>query len=353
MSLRRAASCGYSSGDLPQSITLAQSRSHQGAMKTNKNRSAVDPATLTVGQVGLGIMGGAYAKHLRAAGLEVIGYDLDGARRAELKSLGGKAARSPAEVASRCPIVITSLPSVPAVDVAFFAKDGVLDGAPPGTIVIETSTLPLEIKLGVRDVCAERGVIVLDCPISGTGAQAAAKDVSVYASGPKAAVKACARVFEGFARSMHYCGEYGNGSKLKFIANLLVTIHNLSTAEAIVLGQRSGLDLNLVYDVIRDGAGTSRMFEVRAPLMIENDYSQATMKVDVYQKDIDIISDYASGLHCPTPLFEASKAFYSGAYAQGYAKEDTASICAVLEKMAGITRGADRKPRTKRKASKA
>jgi 3-hydroxyisobutyrate dehydrogenase-like beta-hydroxyacid dehydrogenase len=116
-----------------------------------------------------------------------------------------------------------------------------------------------------------------------------------------------------------------------------------------VLGRRSGLDLALMYDVIRDGAGTSRMFEVRAPLMIANDYSAATMKVDVYQKDIDIISAYASGLHCPTPLFEASKAFYSGAYAQGYAKEDTAAICAVLEQMAGMPRNINRKPRRKTK----
>jgi 3-hydroxyisobutyrate dehydrogenase-like beta-hydroxyacid dehydrogenase len=304
-------------------------------MKT-KNESATGAAVRTVGQVGLGIMGGAFAKHLEAAGFEVIGFDVDPKRRAAFKALGGTAARTIAEVSSRAPVVITSLPSVEAVDSAFFGKDGLLDGAPPGSIVIETSTLPLEVKLGVRDVCEERGVIVLDCPISGTGAQAAKKDISVYASGPKNAMKSCAPVFEGFARSVHDCGEYGNGSKLKFIANLLVTIHNLSAAEAIVLGRRSGLDLNLVYDVIRDGAGTSRMFEVRAPLMIAGDYGEATMKVDVYQKDIDIISAYASGLRCPTPLFEASKAYYSGAYAQGYAKEDTASIHAVLEKMAGL-----------------
>lgn len=320
-------------------------------MKNNKSRSV--PRKGTVGQIGLGIMGGAYAKHLRAAGFDVAGYDLDAGCRAKLKALGGTPAKSAGAVSARCSIVITSLPSVQAVDTAFFAKDGLLDGAAPGLIVIETSTLPLEIKLGVRDVCAERGVIVLDCPISGTGAQAAAKDISVYASGPKPAVKTCESVFNGFARSTHYCGEFGNGSKLKFIANLLVTIHNLSAAEAMVMGQRSGLDLNLVYDVIRDGAGTSRMFEVRAPLMIKGDYRQATMKIDVYQKDIDIISDYASGLHCPTPLFEASKAFYSGAYAQGYAKEDTAAICAVLENMAGIKRSANRKPRNKTKASKA
>ena len=198
-------------------------------------------------------------------------------------------------------------------------------------------------------------ITVLDCPISGTGAQAASKDIAVYASGSRQAVKKCGVIFDGFARSQHYCGEFGNGSRLKFIANLLVTIHNLSTAEAIVLGRRSGLDLNLLYEVIRDGAGTSRMFEVRAPLMMARDYSQATMKIDVYQKDIDIIGAYAAALHCPTPLFEASKAFYASAYALGYGKADTASICAVLERMAGTSHASTavkkRKPSSSRRAS--
>jgi 3-hydroxyisobutyrate dehydrogenase-like beta-hydroxyacid dehydrogenase len=303
-------------------------------MKQARNKAKnADPEI--VGQVGLGIMGGAYAKHLRAAGFEVAGFDLDPARRAALKRLGGVAEKSIAGVAAHARVLITSLPSVAAVDAAFFGTGGILHSASPGTPVIETSTLPLEVKLDLRDRCAARRITVLDCPISGTGAQAAVKDISVYASGPEAAVKKCRAVFEGFARSTHYCGDFGNGSKLKFIANLLVTIHNLSTAEAIVLGRRSGLDLDLLYKVIKDGAGTSRMFEVRAPLMIGRNYARATMKIDVYQKDIDIIGAYASGLHCPTPLFDASKAFYASAYAQGHAKDDTAAICAVLESMAG------------------
>jgi 3-hydroxyisobutyrate dehydrogenase-like beta-hydroxyacid dehydrogenase len=332
-------------GGFSKTVTKMATKKKSGTMRG----AAKEAGRVAVGQVGLGIMGGSYAKHLRAAGFDVIGFDLDARRRGELKSLGGKPAKSISEVSSRTPVVITSLPSIEAIDAAFFGKNGLLDGAPPGTIVIETSTLPLEVKLGVRDVCEERGVVVLDCPISGTGAQAAKKDISVYASGPKGAVKTCEPIFRGFARSMHYCGEYGNGSKLKFIANLLVTIHNLSAAEAMVLGRRSGLDLNLVYDVIRDGAGTSRMFEVRAPLMIAGDYSEATMKVDVYQKDIDIISAYASALHCPTPLFEASKAYYSAAYAQGYAKEDTAAIHAVLERMAGMGRSGEKRRAAKRR----
>ena len=314
-----------------------------------KNSGGTASAESLVGQVGLGIMGGAYAKHLRQAGFAVAGYDLDSIRRAELKKLGGSAETSIAAVAARANILITSLPSIAAVEAVFFGPGGILESAAPGATIIETSTLPLEVKLQIRDRCAPRKVTVLDCPISGTGAQAAVKDISVYASGPQAAVRRCDAVFEGFARSVHYCGAFGNGSKLKFIANLLVTIHNLSTAEAVVLGRRSGLDLDLLYKVIRDGAGTSRMFEVRAPLMIARDYKQATMKIDVYQKDIDIISAYASGLHCPTPLFEASKAFYASAYAQGHAKEDTAAICAVLENMAATVSGV--KTRRKRKAT--
>jgi 3-hydroxyisobutyrate dehydrogenase-like beta-hydroxyacid dehydrogenase len=108
--------------------------------------------------------------------------------------------------------------------------------------------------------------------------------------------------------------------------------------------------LNLVYKVIRDGAGTSRMFEVRGPMMIKGDYRAATMKIDVYQKDIDIIGAFAAKLNIPVPLFEASKAYYSAALSQGMAKEDTGAVCAVLEQMAGNPRknveiSKSRKPR--------
>jgi 3-hydroxyisobutyrate dehydrogenase-like beta-hydroxyacid dehydrogenase len=291
-----------------------------------------------VGQIGLGIMGGAFAGHLLAAKFGVLGFDPDKKARAAHTARGGVLAATGAEVARACGVIITSLPSIKACEAAFFGKDGIASGARKGLIVIEASTMPLEVKHDIRERCTAYGITVLDCPISGTGAQAAAKDISIYASGNAAAVKRCDKVFKGFARSMHYCGEFGNGSKLKFIANLLVTIHNVSTAEAMVMGLKSGLDLNLVYKVIKDGAGTSRMFEVRGPLMIKGDYRAATMKVDVYQKDIDIIGAFAAHLNTPVPLFEASKAYYSSALSQGFAKEDTAAVCAVLEQMAGNPR---------------
>lgn len=283
-----------------------------------------------VGIVGLGIMGGAFAKHLRAAHFDVLGYDVAAARRLALRKLGGVSATSSAAVAATAPILITSLPSLPAFEAALFGKNGIAAGARKGTIVIEASTLPLEIKAGARRRLAKTGVILLDCPISGTGAQAAAKDIVIYASGERRACARCKAVFAGFARNAYYCGEFGAGSKLKFIANLLVTIHNLSTAEAFVLAERAGVDAGLMYRVIKDGAGTSRMFEVRGPLMAKRDYLPATMKIDVYQKDIAIIKAFAAKLRCPTPLFTLSKRYYDKAYAGGFEKHDTAAVHAVL-----------------------
>ncbi len=299
-----------------------------------------------IGSIGLGIMGGAYARHLLSGGFAVTGFDIDARRRTALKKLGGIPAATAASVSSQCAILVTSLPSIAAVNAAFFGKGGIVDSARRDTVIIETSTLPLAVKHDIRERCARRGITVLDCPVSGTGAQAAARDIAVYASGERRAYAKAEAVLRGFSRSVYYCGAYGNGSRLKYVANLLVTIHNVSTAEAMVMGMKSGLDLELLHRVIRDGAGTSRMFEVRGPLMIANDYRKATMKVEVYKKDIDIIGQFAADLHCPVPLFEASKPFYAAAHAQGRALEDTASVCAVLEQMAGVQR---KKPRKKQR----
>ena len=296
-----------------------------------------------VGIVGLGIMGGAFAKHLRAARMPVVGYDVAAARLAALRRLGGTAAASPAAVAAAARVLITSLPSAAAFETALFGTDGIVVGARRGTIVIEASTLPLDVKEGARKRFAKTGVILLDCPISGTGAQAAAKDIVIYASGERAACARCRPIFAGFARNSYYCGPFGTGSKLKYIANLLVTIHNLSTAEAFVLAERAGVDAGLMYRVIRDGAGTSRMFEVRGPLMIRRSYLPATMKVDVYQKDIAIIRAFAARLRCPTPLFTLSTRFYDAAMKRGYAKMDTAAVHAILRRYAGPGPGKSRR----------
>ena len=290
----------------------------------------------TVGQIGLGIMGGAFARHLLATGFNVVGYDVAPAAVRAFTRAGGRAAQSCAEVAARTRILITSLPSPAAMEEAYFGKQGIGEGARPGTIVIEASTMTLELKESLRRRLARRRVVLLDCPISGTGAQAAAKDIAIYASGERRAFNRCRRVFDGFARSTYYCGEFGIGSKLKFVANLLVTIHNLSAAEAMVVGEKAGVDLGLLYRVISDGAGASRMFQVRGPMMVRGRYLPAHMKSKIYQKDIDIIRAFVRRLKCPTPLFDGSIPYYTAALRQGFGMEDTAAIHSVLRKRAGL-----------------
>jgi len=302
-----------------------------------------------VGQVGLGIMGGAFARHLLAAGFRVIGFDPSLKAADALHRLGGERVRSAAEVAARSTVLITSLPSPGAMEAAFFGKDGIAAGARPGTVIIEASTMTLELKEKIRRRLARNQVNLLDCPISGTGAQAAAKDIVVYASGDRRAFLRHRRVFDGFARGTYYCGEFGTGSKLKFVANLLVTIHNLSTAEAMVVGEKAGLDLDLLYRVIGDGAGTSRMFQVRGPLMAAGNYLPPHMKSDIYQKDIDIIAAFTRRLRCPTPLFSGSLPFYTAALRQGWGKHDTAAVHAVLRERAGLRGRPRRRPTRKGK----
>jgi 3-hydroxyisobutyrate dehydrogenase-like beta-hydroxyacid dehydrogenase len=290
----------------------------------------------TVGQIGLGIMGGAFARHLLAAGFNVVGYDVAPPAVRAFTRMGGRAARSCAEVAARARILITSLPSPAAMEEAYFGKGGIAVGARPGTIVIEASTMTLELKESLLRRLARKRVTLLDCPISGTGAQAAARDIAIYASGERSAFNRCRRVFDGFARSTYYCGEFGIGSKLKFVANLLVTIHNLSTAEAMVVGEKARVDLGLLYRVISDGAGASRMFQVRGPLMVHGRYLPAHMKSKIYQKDIDIIRAFVRRMKCPTPLFDGSIPYYTAALRQGFGMEDTAAIHSVLRKRAGL-----------------
>jgi L-threonate 2-dehydrogenase len=174
--------------------------------------------------------------------------------------------------------------------------------------------------------------------LSGTGAQARVKDLAVYASGPRAAYRRCVPVFDGFARTHYFLGAFGTGSKMKFVANLLVAIHNVSTAEALVLGMKAGLDLDAMVKVLGDGAGSSRMLQVRGPMMARGDYSSAAMKVGVWQKDMRIIAEFARDLDCPTPLFAATTSLYNAAMAQGFADADTASVCAVLEGLAKAAR---------------
>jgi 3-hydroxyisobutyrate dehydrogenase-like beta-hydroxyacid dehydrogenase len=293
----------------------------------------------SVGMIGLGIMGSAMSANLIAAGFEVVGFDVSPERMRAFEGAGGTPADSPAAVARAAGIVVSVLPSVQALDDVVAGPQGLLAAGRDELVLIEASTLPIADKERVA-VVATPQVRMLDCPLSGTGAQAVTKDLLVYASGDSDTIARCRPVFDGFARATHDLGAFGNGSKMKFVANLLVAIHNVAAAEAFVLGMKAGLDPEAIYRVIGDGAGGSRMFTVRGPQMAANRYEPATMKVGIWQKDMKIISEFATALDCPTPLLNASAPIYTAAMAQGRGDQDTAAVCAVLAEMARLERKA-------------
>lgn len=283
----------------------------------------------TVGIVGLGIMGSAIAGNLVERGWTVIGFDIDAARRAELAVAGVSIAETVAQVARDAEIIMTSLPSPAAADAV--ARDIAYSLQPP-RIVVELSTLAIADKLRFEDTLKTAGHVALDCPLSGTGAQAKTRDLVVYASGESNAIARCKPLFSDFAKQSADLGQFGNGSRMKFVANHLVAIHNVATAEAMVLAERAGLDPQMVVDLVGPGAGGSRMFQMRAPMMVERVYEPATMKVSTWKKDMAIIAEFADEVGCTTPLFTLTQPIYSEAMAMGLGDQDTAAVFEVLKK---------------------
>ena len=285
-------------------------------MATKKNKG-------TVGVIGMGIMGGAFARNLAGDGWRVIGYDPSKQAAAAAKRAGVEIAGNAAEVARKAPIVLTSLPKPAALQAV--ARE--LAGAKlPKRTLVEMSTFMIEDKEKARGVLEKAGHTVIDCPVSGTGSQAANRDLVFYASGDKATIKRLDKMFQAFGRKVYDVGKFGNGSRMKYVANLLVAINNVASAEAMVLGMKSGLDPQLIFDLISAGAGNSRVFELRAPMMVKGRYDKVTMKIDVWQKDMDVIGDFAKKMRVPTPLFTATEAIYDKALKSGHGAEDTAAV---------------------------
>ncbi len=282
----------------------------------------------TVGIAGLGIMGGAIAANLLDRGWSVVGYDVEPERLKDVAKAGLVPASGIADLARTAPILLTSLPNPDAARqvIAEIAASGA-----PARIVVETSTLAISDKLALKALLDPAGHIALDCPLSGTGAQAKLRDLVVYASGNTEAIARCQPLFADFAKQSADLGVYGNGSRMKFVANLLVAIHNVAAAEAMLVAERAGLDPALVIEMIGPGAGGSRMFQMRAPMMAEGVYEPATMRLAMWKKDMDIIGAFADDLHCPTPLFTRTKPIYTEALSMGLGDKDTAAVFEVLK----------------------
>lgn len=289
-----------------------------------------------IGVIGLGPMGGNIAANLLKKQFSVIGYDLIADNISALDEFGLEAGADVTDVTAKADIIITSLPNFKALQNVI---EQLIDHDQPGQVIIECSTLTVEQKIDAHDQLKAVGKILLDAPISATPAMLAKGMASIHISGDEAAYEECVDVFEGFTASNFFVGEVGNGSRMKILANYLVHVHTTAAAECMVLGQKAGLDPELIHEVLCQSAGASKMMEIRGGMMAKSDYREGggTM-FDVYEKDAKIITEFAAQVKAPVDLYVSSRQRFNSAIAQGLGHLDTSAICKAIETAFGIDR---------------
>lgn len=276
-----------------------------------------------VGIMGLGIMGSAYAGNLIKAGVSVSGVDPAPEARLRLQELGGTAHEAPGSWLAECDLVILALLS-PRVMLDLCAQLATL--LHPGQVVLETGTFRLDDKLAAHRTLAERSIHLLDCPVSGTGAQARNGDILMMASGDGEALARALPFMAHFTKKVIEAGDFGMGTRLKFVANHAVALHNAAAAETLAYSDALGLDRATTYDMLSTGAGQSKMSDLRMPLMMSGNYSPPTASLKMFEKDLSVIGDDLRRLGLKVPLFDAVDALYQTASALLPQTHDTASV---------------------------
>lgn len=283
----------------------------------------------TVGIVGLGIMGSAYAKNLIAGGMSVIGVDPLEEARKRLADLRGEAHEQVGAWLADCDLVILALLS-PAVlqDVAASLAETLR----PGQVVLETGTFALADKEAAHAVLSASDIHLLDCPVSGTGVQAAVGDIVMMASGDEQAIVHAKPYMALFTKKVIEAGTFGAGSRLKYVANHAVALHNAAAAETLAYADALGIDRQTIYDMLSSGAGQSKMSDLRMPLMIEERYEPPTASLKMFEKDLAVIGEDLRRLGLDMPLFDVVDALYKEASASLPETHDTAAVFEVYRK---------------------
>lgn len=294
--------------------------------------------TTRVGIVGLGAMGSAMAVMLVKAGYAVIGYDIRDAALDELEENGGARTSSPRAVAGLADVVITSLPSVGAFHEVLTGQGGIGSAGRDGLVVIDTCTMPVAEKQRAADMLAKQGVILLDGTVSGNRDMILARTLTAYMSGDEAAYARWSDVISAFTRQHRFVGEFGNASRIKFVINHLVCALTCANAEAMALGLKAGLDAQMIFDLVRESAANSRLWELRGPMMVSEDYTSSRGKFGMAVKDGPVIGAFGQDMNFPMPVFQAALQMHQAAVGLGQFNLDTASLCRTYETIAGIKR---------------
>ncbi|WP_425406314.1 L-threonate dehydrogenase [Hwanghaeella sp.] len=286
--------------------------------------------------IGLGSMGWGAAVSLLRAGIPTTGVDVRAEVLDKFKAEGGATATTPAGAAGDADVVFVFVVNAAQAETVLFGDNGAAAAARPGTVFALCVTMPPSATIALAEKLDGMGMLVIDAPVSGGSIKALAGEMSIMGSGAPAAFDKAAPALDAISAKIFRLGEaVGIGSQVKMINQLLAGVHIAATAEAMTLAKAVGLDLQTVFDVISESAGNSWMFGNRGPHIVNGDYTPHSA-VDIFVKDLGVVSSEAGAAACPTPLTETALDLFKEASAKGLGREDDAAVAKLLAEKAGI-----------------
>ena len=290
-----------------------------------------------IGIVGVGLLGSAVASRLLSAGYAVAGYDTRPEQLSALAGQGLRAASSIADAAEGADAVFTVLPSLDSAEAVVTGKGGLVESAAKGTVVIQMSTISPDLCKRLASASESAGLPFLDAPISGTSAMVARGDCTILTGGDPEVERRCAPVLSAIAPKVVHMGPIGAAALAKLVTNMLVALNTVATAEALVLAAKGGLAPDAMLNLLSNSAASSRMLEIRGPLMVKGEYPPQ-MKLDLFLKDIRLMLEDGDALGAPLPLTTAAQRLYAASADSDRAGQDLAVVITELERMAGLDR---------------
>ena len=293
---------------------------------------------MTIGFIGLGIMGKPMAKNLLKAGHSIVCYDVNAANVADVVASGAVAAKSSADVASQVPVVITMLPNSPHVKSVVLGKDGVLEGASEGLILIDMSSIAPLASQEVEKACSEKGVRMLDAPVSGGEPKAIDGSLAIMVGGEKALFEEMKDILLVMGASAVHCGPIGAGNTTKLANQVIVALNIAAVAEAFTLVRKAGVDPHLVFDAIKGGLAGSTVMNAKAPMMMDGNFKPG-FKIDLHIKDLANAMDTAHSVGSPLPLTASVREMMETLHADGFGGDDHSALARFYAKVSGTTIG--------------
>jgi 2-hydroxy-3-oxopropionate reductase len=288
---------------------------------------------MKIGFIGLGIMGKPMAKNLLKAGHQVVVSSHNQVSAAELTAAGATTADSPKQIAEQVELVITMLPNSPDVRAVALGADGIIDGAHPGLLFVDMSSIAPLVARDIHDTLAEKGIAMLDAPVSGGEPKAIDGTLSVMVGGEQDVFERVKEVLGAMAGSVVFVGEIGAGNIAKLANQVVVALNIAAVSEALVLSQKAGVSPEAVFQAIRGGLAGSTVLEAKAPMMLEHNFKPG-FRINLHIKDLVNALDTSHGVGAPLPLTAAVLEMLTALKTGGHEGEDHSGLVQYYEALA-------------------